>query len=132
MFCRPLVVKFLTIFKEQFVSLEASMNRIKFTLWIASLVIGTVLARGDELKLISRTISWPQGFSPDLTNQLAGPAGSFVPAFVRFNDPLSRSNHQVLQAAGVQLQDFLGDNSYSVLLPTQSLETNPAAVAVVF
>jgi subtilisin family serine protease len=109
--------------------LEVSMNR--FYLGLIAVGVALVSAHGaDQLKLTSRTIIWQPGLG-DLTNQLNGPAGTLVPAFIHFSSPLNRSNHQVLQAAGVQLQDYLSDDSYSALFPTGSFLTNTAAVALV-
>src|SRR5688572_32958019 len=70
-----------------------------------------------QLILATRAITWQAGISVQLQDQLklTAPSGRPVPAFLKFNSALSFTNHQLLQASNVRLEEYLNDNSYAAL-----------------
>lgn len=102
-----------------------------FTLVGCILWVGPSGWAASNLVLATRTINW-QGISTGLVAQLNQSAGKPVPAFVRFNAPLSLANHQILQASDVQLQDYFRDVTYSVLFPSEAFLTNAAVTGLIF
>jgi hypothetical protein len=92
-----------------------------------------VRGASPNIALHSRSVIWQPGISLELqTNISQATAGVPVAALVNFQNPLTLDNHQLLQASGVQLEDYLEETAYVAVILSRAFVTNPTVSSLVF